>query len=277
MKKLGIIGCGNMGEALLKGILAQKTIAPDEILVSVRRSIRQTYLDNTYGIKTSLDNISVLEAEVIVLGVKPKDYENVLLEIKDHLREEQIIMTMAPGYSIAAISQLIEHKAKVVRTMPNTPVGVGEGVVGIAFDKKISTEDKASILDLLSSLGLVVEVEESQMVAIGSLSGSAPAFLCMLMEAMADVGVSYGLPRDKAYQVVAQTLVGSGKLLLETGLHPGVLKDQVTSPKGTTIAGCIALEQKGFRGSIMEGLIQTGELFKQYEKSIEEDIRRSKK
>jgi pyrroline-5-carboxylate reductase len=191
---------------------------------------------------------------VVVLAVKPQNMAAVLEELRALVRGDQLVISVAAGVTIGSIAQGIGHKARVIRVMPNTPALVGEGASAYSAWPGVSADDEALVQAFLGSVGRVVRVPESLLDAVTGLSGSGPAFVYVMIEALSDGGVRVGLPRDVATLLAAQTVLGAAKMVCETGLHPGVLKDQVASPAGTTIAGLLALERAGVRGALMDAV-----------------------
>lgn len=198
----------------------------------------------------------VLEAKYIILAVKPQVYPEVLPQVREAAGEDTVIISPAPGWSIARLKEALGASARIVRMMPNTPAAVGEGMTGYCYsDDAFSAEEKEQIERFLGSFGLALEVPEHLMNAVTVASGSSPAFVYMMIEALADGAVACGMPRQQAYRFVAQTVLGSAKMVLSTGKHPGQLKDEVCSPGGTTIAGVASLEESGFRSSLIEAAL----------------------
>lgn len=244
-----------MAFAIIGGLINNANIKPDEIIASDASEVAVSSAKNTFAINTTTDNTSVAkESEILFLSVKPQYYEAVISEIKNILTSNQIVITIAPGKTLAWLSNLLGDNVKIIRTMPNTPALVGEGITGVCKNELVSDEEFTYALSLLSSFGLAEAVPESLMDAVVSVSGSSPAYVFMFIEAMADAAVADGMPRDKAYKFAAQAVLGSAKMVLETGKHPGELKDMVCSPGGTTIEAVRVLEEKGFRSSIMEAM-----------------------
>ena len=196
----------------------------------------------------------VEKAEVIILSVKPQFYESVINEIKDDIKKEQIVITIAPGKTLAWLSEKFGKDVKLVRTMPNTPAMVGEGMTAACPNEHMTEEEIAYVRTLLESFSRVEIVPERLMDVVVSVSGSSPAYVFVMIEAMADAAVSGGMPRAQAYQFAAQAVLGSAKMVLDTGKHPGELKDMVCSPAGTTIEAVRTLEERGFRSAIIEAM-----------------------
>ncbi len=257
--KIGFVGCGNMGSAMLKGILSAGKVIPSEIIVSKKSSSKVEEL-KALGVKTVSDNGEVAEkSDVIILAVKPYQLEEVYGDIREHIKADQIIVSIAAGVSLSSVEQAlmsmeVAGKNKVVRAMPNTPAQVGEAMTALSVNVNITEEDERLILSYFNSFGKAEIVPESLMDVVTGLSGSSPAFVYMFMEAMADAAVAEGMTRSQAYKFVGQTLRGAATMLLETGKHPGELKDAVCSPGGTTIEGVCTLEAAGFRAAVVDGV-----------------------
>lgn len=254
-KKIGFIGCGNMGSAMLAGILKKGIFPKEEIIVSHHTSESAEKTKKCYGVQTTLDNAEVVKkAQIIFLAVKPFAYEKVLKEIKEEFDEEHILIGIAPGKTMGWLEEQIGKPMKIARLMPNTPAQVGEGMTGACCNERMTEEDAALLKLITDSFGKTEFVPEYLMDAVVAASGSSPAYVYILIEAMADAVVSLGMPRKQAYAFVAQAVLGSAKMVLETGKHPGELKDMVCSPAGTTIEGVRTLEKLGFRSAVYEAL-----------------------
>ena len=252
MAKFGFIGMGNMGYAMLKGLLSVYT--PSDIIFTCPDLEKCKRISQETGVRYAESNAECANnAQYVVLAVKPQVYNVVLKNINNVIREDSVVISIAPGISIDNIKSQLGINARVVRAMPNTPALVGEGMTGVAYDKEnFSFEEREVIDSFFNSFGKVVYVSENQMNAIVCASGSSPAYVYMFIEALADSAVKYGIKREDAYKLVAQTVLGSAKMVLETGEHPGVLRDKVCSPGGTTIAGVSALEEWGFRNAVIK-------------------------
>ena len=247
--KIGFIGCGNMGSAMIGGILKKGVFEKNEIIVSNLTEEGSRKSREKLGVVTTLDNCEVVKnANIVILAVKPQFYEEVIGEVKGYLTPEHMIVGIAPGKTLAWLEEKCEQPLKVVRLMPNTPAQVGEGMTGVCANERVTQEDLAQILTITEV------VPERMMDAVGAVSGCSPAYVFMFIEAMADAAVAQGMPRKQAYQFAAQSVLGSAKMVLETGMHPGELKDMVCSPAGTTIEGVRILEQNGFRSAVFEAL-----------------------
>ncbi len=253
--KIGFIGCGNMASAIIQGITKKTDIKCEKILVSDASEAAIAKASEELGVNATRSNTRVVsECEVLFLSIKPQFYETVLNEIKDKVSPSQVIVSIAPGKTLSWIQSILGDNVKLVRTMPNTPALVGEGVTGVCKNANVSDEDFTYVMSLLSSFGMAEAISESLMDVCVSVSGSSPAYVFMFIEAMADAAVADGMPRDKAYKFAAQAVLGSAKMVLETGKHPGELKDMVCSPGGTTIEAVRVLEDKGFRSAVIEAM-----------------------
>lgn len=252
-KKLGFIGAGNMAKAMMGGIIRNEIIPCEEIIASDAYAPSLATARESLNIETTESNLKVIEeAEVVVLAVKPQYYATVINEVKDHVKENQIIVTIAPGQTLERLKSLFGKDVKIVRTMPNTPALVCEGITGVCHNDLVTKEELDYVCNILSGFGEVEVVGENLMDVVVSVSGSSPAYVYMFIEALADGAVLDGMPRDKAYKFAAQAVLGSAKMVLDTGKHPGELKDMVCSPGGTTIESVRVLEEKGFRSAVIE-------------------------
>jgi pyrroline-5-carboxylate reductase len=252
MAKIGIIGIGNMGYAILKGLLA---VYPKEEIVFTDVNLdRCKEITKDLGVAHTETNMQLSgRAKYIVLAVKPQYFNPVLADIRHSVTEKNVIISIAPGITTTQLKEKLGDEKRVVRAMPNTPALLGEGMTGVCYEEKaFNEEEKKSIQDIFGSLGRMRIVEERLMNAVVCVSGSSPAYVYMFIEALADSAVKYGLPRDAAYEMAAQAVLGSAKMVLETGEHPGALKDKVCSPGGTTIAAVSALEESGFRSAVIK-------------------------
>ena len=251
---LGFVGCGNMAQAMLKGILAKSLYKADEIIVSRRTKEALDALHEELGVQTTTDNKEVAEkADVLVLAIKPYQFADVIPEIAPVCKENALVISIAAGQTIANIEKLFGKTMKIVRTMPNTPALVLAGATGMCFHPSVSKEERKTAITIFESFGVVAEVSENMIDTVIGVSGSSPAYVFMFIEAMADAAVADGMPRAMAYELAAQTVYGSAKMVLETGKHPGELKDMVCSPAGTTIEAVRVLEEKGLRSAVIEG------------------------
>lgn len=253
--KLGFIGCGNMAKAMMGGIISSNILKADEIIASDAYALGLEKAKAELGIHVTGNNVEVAsQSEVVVLSVKPQFYQTVIDEIKDVIQESTIIVTIAPGQTLARLGEQFGKAVKIVRCMPNTPAMVTEGMTAAVKNEFVTDEELAYICSLLDGFGKSAVVSEYMMDAVVSVSGSSPAYVYMFIEALADGAVADGMPRDLAYQFAAQAVLGSAKMVLETGMHPGALKDMVCSPAGTTIEAVRVLEEKGFRSAVLEAM-----------------------
>lgn len=246
--KLGFIGAGNMAQAMIGGVLGSGLLQKDDIIASAATQNTIEKVQKQYGIRTTLNNREAADADIVFLAVKPAYCGQVIEEIKDTVSEQQIIVSIAAGKTMAWLEEKFGGKKKIIRTMPNTPALVGEGITAVCPNDNISTEELQSVCKILESFGRAEVVQESMMDAVIAVSGSSPAYVFLFIEAMADAAVAEGMPRATAYQFAAQSVLGSARMVLETGKHPGELKDMVCSPAGTTIEAVRVLERKGLRG-----------------------------
>lgn len=249
------LGAGNMARALLRSAIEQSQLPAASFGVTDVLPGAVAALTQQLGVRGFDSNVEAVGwADVVVLAVKPQVLPAVLAEIAPALRPEALILSIAAGFSSARIASALGGHARIVRAMPNTPALVGAGATAIAAGPAVSESDVQVALTLLRGTGLVLRVDEKQLDGVTGLSGSGPGFAFVAIEALSDAGVREGLPRDVATQLAAQTLLGAAKMVLETGEHPGRLKDMVTSPGGTTIAGVAALEAHGLRAALLSAV-----------------------
>jgi len=254
-KKIGFVGAGNMAGALIKGLLHSGTVTADQILASDVRDERLAELADEHGIATTKDNAKLAAwADVVVLAVKPQVIDKVIVAIGKAITPRALVVSIAAGVPIEALEARLPRDARVIRTMPNTAAMALAGATAIAPGTHASEEDLAVARRLFEATGRVVVLEEALLDAVTGLSGSGPAYVMLMIEALADGGVKVGLHRETALLLAAQTVYGSAKLLLETGEHPGRLKDMVTSPGGTAIAGLHTLEAGGLRTTLINAV-----------------------
>ena len=254
-KKIAVIGAGNMGEALIAGMLAARAAAPDDIHATDVAAARLDQVKARYGVRVGVDNRAAAGwADIMILAVEPQVLDHVLDDLRSVLIGAQLILSVAAGYPIARVAARLAPGARVVRCMPNTPSVVQAGLSALSWGEHVTAEDEQAARAIFESVGRVVVVEERLMDAVTGLSGSGPAYAFLIIEALADGGVKMGLPREAALQLAAQTVLGAARMALETGEHPGPLKDRVTSPGGTTIAGLHALERGRLRASLMDAV-----------------------
>jgi pyrroline-5-carboxylate reductase len=258
-KKLGFIGGGNMAEALVKGLLGSSLVASKDIFISDLIPDRLEYLSKEYKVKTTDNNRELVEkSDILVLAVKPQTVKNVLESFAGFIDSNKSIISVAAGISISLIEDTLEAKGKnkisVIRTMPNTPALVQEGATAICGSEHSSKLDMKIAHHIFKAIGQTVDIEEIHMDAVTGLSGSGPAYIFMIIEALSDAGVKVGLSREVSNTLTIQTILGSAKLARDSGKHPGELKDMVTSPGGTTISGLHMLEEGGIRNALMNAV-----------------------
>ena len=261
--ELGFIGTGNMAGAIMGGIIKKGIFEPEEIIGSDILEQGRERVKSLYGINVTDDNKEVVrKSKVVILSVKPQYYASTIKEIKDDVCDDQIIITIAPGKTLAWLEEQFGKKVKIIRTMPNTPAMVGEGMTAVCKNESVTDKELEYALSILNSFGKTEIVPENLMDVVVSTSGSSPAYVFMFIEAMADAAVADGMPRAQAYKFAAQAVYGSAKMVLETGKHPGELKDMVCSPAGTTIEAVRVLEKNGFRSSVIEAMKSCTEISK---------------
>ena len=253
--KIGFIGCGNMATAMMSGMIANGIVDAKDIIGADVFAPSREKVQVALGIEITESNKEVVkQADVVVLSVKPQFYVDVIAEIKDDVKENQIVITIAPGKTLAWLEEQFGKAVKIVRTMPNTPAMVQEGMTAACPNSYITANEMDDVCNLLRGFGAVEVIPEKLMDAVVAISGSSPAYVFMMIEAMADAAVAEGMPRAQAYTFAAKAVMGSAKMVLETGKHPGDLKDMVCSPGGTTIEAVKVLEATGFRSSLMEAM-----------------------
>lgn len=252
MALFGIIGVGNMGYPLLKA--AARTFGSNEVVFTDASKERCQFVSKDTGALFYEDNVSVVKnCKYLVLAVKPQFFPPVLNQIKNTVTPEHVVISIAAGIMIDTIKDNLSDSIRIVRAMPNTPAMVSKGMTGICFSADTFTQDEREVVDhFFSSFGKYEIFDEKLMNAVVCANGSSPAYVYMFIEALADSVVNYGIPRDKAYILAAQTVFGAAAMVLETGEHPAKLKDNVCSPGGTTIAAVKALEEHGLRNAIMK-------------------------
>ena len=253
--KLGFIGTGNMAGAIIGGIIKNGLIPPEEIIGSDISAPGREHMQNIDGIHVTPDNRKVAErAEVIFLCVKPQYYSTVIAEIKNVISNKQLLISIAPGKTLGWLEEHFGKPVKLVRTMPNTPAMVSRGMTAVCPNDCVSKEELEYVVSILKTIGETEVIPENLIDAVVAVSGSSPAYVFIMIEAMADAAVAEGMPRAQAYKFAAQAVYGSAKMVLETGRHPGELKDMVCSPAGTTIEAVRVLEKKGFRSALIESM-----------------------
>jgi pyrroline-5-carboxylate reductase len=254
-RTIAFLGAGNMAEALIKGLLRAGTARPESLIATGRRSERLETLQRTYGVRITQDNLAaVRDADVVVLSVKPQVLDKMLVQVAPAVDPRKLVISVAAGVPIAAMERRLGAGARIIRTMPNTPSLVGAGACALSPGEHASEDDLAVATRIFQSVGTTTVLDENLLDAVTGLSGSGPAYIFLIIEALSDAGVKVGLPRYTALKLAAQTVLGSAQLLIETNAHPGQLKDQVTSPGGTAIAGLHTLEAGGLRTTLINAV-----------------------
>lgn len=255
MAKLGIIGGGAMGAAFAKGVVSSGALGREEVIVADLDGSRLEMLARDLGVSTTIDSVeAVKNAEIILLAVKPAIVPVVVESIAGIVSADQLIISIAAGVSLEAVESRLPDGIGVIRAMPNTPCQIGAGAIGFSAGRAVAPDQIVAAKKIFDAVGVSVEVPEKLLSAVTGLSGSGPAYVYLIIEALSDAGVRVGLPRGTALTLAAQTVCGSAKMVIESGEHPAMLKDQVTSPGGTTIAAIDALEKAGFRSALMEAV-----------------------
>jgi pyrroline-5-carboxylate reductase len=263
-RKIGFIGAGKMGSALMQGIIKAGIVKPENLGASDVYEPFLNELKAQLGIRVSTDNAVIAQAsDILILAVKPQTLGSALENLKAYITSDKLIISIAAGVPLATYENVLPEGTRVVRVMPNIAATVSEAASGLSPGKHATPEDMKTALEIFSAVGTAVQVPESLMDAVTGLSGSGPAFIFPVIEAMADGAVLEGMDRKSALTLSAQTVLGAAKMMLETGLHPGELKDMVTSPAGTTIQGVHALEEAGVRAAFMNAVIRATERSKE--------------
>jgi len=259
--KIGFIGAGNMGKAIINGLLNSNFLTKDRVLASEVSEQTAKKVSSELGITVLTDNKELVKtSDIIILCIKPYFIQSVLEEIKNCLTENKLLISIAAGISTEFIEKNIGGKIPVIRVMPNTPALVGEGMAAICKGRFASDKQAEFALELFSKVGRSIEVQEKFINAVTGISGSGPAYMYTIIEALADGGVKLGLPKSTAIELAAQTAIGAAKMVLETGKHPSVLKDEVTTPGGTTIAGLMVMEENKIRSALAKTVIETAKV-----------------
>lgn len=253
-RTIGFIGGGNMAEAMIRGLLRGKDFSPEQVSVSGPREERMRELRDAYGIEATTDNGVPAAAQIVVLSVKPQILSRVLDEVGGAISAEALVISIAAGVPVSSLQERLAAGTRVIRAMPNTPALVDAAATAIAGGEHAREADLLDAKKIFDAIGITVILEESSMDAVTGLSGSGPAYVFLILEALSDAGVKVGLSRRTSQLLAAQTLLGSAKLLLETNEHPGRLKDMVTSPGGTAITGLHTLEHGGVRTTLMNAV-----------------------
>jgi pyrroline-5-carboxylate reductase len=254
-KTIGFIGCGKMAQAIIGGLLKSKLYQQDHIVVSARTEKTVEHVSKKFQIQAGLHNGDVAEkADILILAVKPDLHGTVIEQIKGHVKENAVIITIAAGITLNFLEGAFRKRIKAVRVMPNTPSLVGEGMSAICANELVEKEELEEVIKLFESFGQAEVLKEQLMDAIPAVSGSSPAYVYMFIEALADGAVQQGIPRDQAYKLASQAVLGAAKMVLETGKHPGELKDNVCTPGGATIEAVTTLEKQGFRSAVVSAM-----------------------
>ncbi|TYP57379.1 pyrroline-5-carboxylate reductase [Thermosediminibacter litoriperuensis] len=254
--RLGFFGAGSMAEALLKGILSASVLAPEDIFVINRKNDdRLKFFEKTYGVNTTRDYGRLVgECGTLVIAVKPGDVKGIMLKIRDFLTQQHTIISVAAGITTSRIEEFAGKRIRVIRAMPNTSCQVKESATAIAAGRHAGRDDLEKAFRIFSSVGQVIKVDEKWLDAVTALSGSGPAYVYLMMEALTEAGMKEGLPREISYELAVQTVFGAAKMVKETGEHPVCLRKKVTSPGGTTMAGIETLERMGFTNCIIQAV-----------------------
>ena len=254
-KTVGFIGCGNMAQAMIGGIVKSNLVSSERVIASNPTDKNLNKVKEKYNILVTQDNREVAKfSDIVILAVKPYKYFEVIDEIKPYLKKEVVIVTIAAGITLDGMSNALGESAKVIRTMPNTPALVGEGMSALCANRNITKEELQDVVSIFESFGKIEILEEKLIDVVPAVSGSSPAYVYMFIEALGDGAVLQGMPREKAYKMAAQAVLGAAKMVLETGEHPGKLKDNVCSPGGTTIEAVYTLEKNNFRGTVISAM-----------------------
>ena len=260
-KKIGFIGCGNMGKAILGGLIASGQVLPGQIWVYTPSPDKVAALHDQFGINAAESAKEVAQiADIIFAAVKPGIMIKVLSEITSSLNKDSLVVSIAAGITLDQLARALGHDRKIIRAMPNTPALVNAGMTSVTPNALVTPEDTADVLNIFRCFGEAEVIAEPMIHPVVGVSGSSPAYVFMFIEAMADAAVLGGMPRAQAYKFAAQAVMGSAKMVLETGEHPGALKDMVCSPGGTTIEAVRVLEEKGFRAAVIEAMTKTQQI-----------------
>ncbi len=269
--RLAFIGAGNMAEALIRGLIQTGACQAEQIVAVDVRADRRETLRERYDIAVGGDPAAAAaEANILVLATKPQSFPTMLPQIRGAYAQNTLVISIAAGVPLAALEERLGSETRLVRAMPNTPALIGSGATAIAAGSQAQPQDLELASTIFSSVGLCVTVVESALDAVTGLSGSGPAYVFLIIEALSDAGVKVGLHRSIAQSLAAQTVMGSAKMLIETGSHPGQLKDQVTSPGGTAIAGLHTLEQGSLRTTLINAVEAATERAKQLGAAFEQ-------
>lgn len=254
MYKLGVIGVGNMGGAIIRGILNSNTIDPKDIIIFERNKDKVSDLIEKKVTLASSEEELISKTDKVLLAIRPQGFKNLSLKIRNSIKKNSLIISIAAGVSIKDMNELFGDSNKYIRVMSNTPAIVKEGMTAISLDENIDQNYIDFAIQIFESVGKVIIIEEEKIPAFTGFVGCMPAYIFMLIESASDAAVSHGFSRKEIYQLMSQVLLGSAKLVQETGKHPAELKDEVTSPGGSTIKGVLVLEKSGFRNAIIEAV-----------------------
>ena len=254
-KRIGFLGGGNMGSAMMAGIVKAGVCEPTDVWVYDRHASKREKLHAELGVSMAdgIDDL-ITQSEVLVLAIKPQVLPAVLKQYRAQITADKLIISIAAGITLTQLEELLSDQHRIVRVMPNTPAMVGEGMSGICINEKVTEAEQQEVLELFACFGKAELVPEKLIDAVVGVSGSSPAYVYLFIEALADGAVAEGMPRSKAYTFAAQAVLGSAKMVLESGRHPAELKDMVCSPAGTTIEAVRTLEEKGFRAAVMDAV-----------------------
>jgi pyrroline-5-carboxylate reductase len=262
--RVAVLGAGKMGGILLQAFLKQNLFAPDQIHATVGHAERALALSTQWGVDVSTDNLKAAgKADLILLGVKPLQVPDLIAEIRPALTKTKTLVSFAASVTTRAIEDAAGMEIAVIRAMPNTPSALGAGAAALCRGRFVSAKQMELAERIFETVGRTVTVDEKHMNAVTGLSGSGPAYIYIIIEALAEAGVKVGLPRDIATQLAAQTVFGAGKMVLETGYHPALLKDAVTTPAGCTVDGILELEEGGLRVTLIKAVMRATERAKQ--------------
>lgn len=262
--RVAVLGAGKMGGILLQAFLKENLFAPEQIHATVAHAERAVALSTQWGVDVSVDNLEAArQADLILIGVKPFQVPDLIAQIKPALTPAKTIVSFAASVKTGAIEEAAGMEIAVVRAMPNTPSALGAGVAALCRGRFVSNAQMELAQRVFETVGRFVVVDEKHMDAVTGLSGSGPAYIYIIIEALAEAGVKVGLPRDVATQLAAQTAFGSAKMVLETGYHPALLKDAVTTPAGCTVDGILELEEGGLRVTLIKAVMRATERARQ--------------
>jgi pyrroline-5-carboxylate reductase len=257
---IAFLGAGQMAEAFVRGLLNAGLVEASGVWVSDVRPARAPDLARQLGVHAAPNNLAAIEAaQIVLICVKPQDVVGLLAEVGADIRADQLVISIAAGVTIATLERQLPHHPPLIRVMPNTPALVQAGMAVLAPGTRATPDHEATALRLFGALGRAIVLAERYLDAVTALSASGPAFLAVVAEALSDAGVRVGLPRDVAHLLAAQTMLGTGRMLADTGMHPALLKEAVTSPGGTSIAGVHAMERGGIRALLMDAIVAATE------------------